>query len=122
MNQKKLQKLRRNAFAKQNCLCFYCQLPMWEADPQQFASGCGLPTKLAKHLKCTAEHLVARQDKGCDTEENIVAACLWCNHTRHIGRRNKAPDPMTFKAKIQRLVAQGKWHPVIASNHARQKI
>lgn len=88
---------------------------MWEADPEQFAIDHALPIRLAKHLKCTAEHLVAQQDKGRDTAENIVAACLWCNHVRHRCRPNNAPDPLAYKSRVRKLVKQGKWHPVAAA-------
>ena len=115
MNAKKRPKLRRQAFEKQNCRCFYCQFPMWEENEEQFAFDHDIPVKLTKHLKCTAEHLVAQQDKGRDTAENIVAACLWCNRLRHKGRQHKAPDPTTYKLRVEQLVQQGKWHPVAAS-------
>jgi|APLow6443716910_1056828.scaffolds.fasta_scaffold65502_2 5-methylcytosine-specific restriction endonuclease McrA len=115
MSANKRQKLRRQAFEKQNCLCFYCQFLMWEKNQEQFAIDHGIPVRLTKHLKCTAEHLVAQQDKGRDTAENIVAACLWCNRLRHKGRQHKAPDPTTYKSIVRRLVQLGKWHPVAAS-------
>lgn len=119
MSLKKRRQLRRQAFEKQNCRCFYCQLPMWEEDQEQFARGHGIPARLTKHLKCTAEHLVAQQDNGRDTLENVVAACLWCNRLRHQGRQHKAPDPTTYKSRIANLVAQGKWHPVAASRRTQ---
>ena len=119
MNPKKRQHLRHQAFEKQSCLCFYCQLPMWETDQEQFARSHSLPVRLVKHLKCTAEHLVPQQDNGRDTVENIVAACLWCNRLRHHGRPHKAPDPATYKATVTRLVARGKWHPVAASKGSK---
>lgn len=115
MNAKKRPQLRRQAFEKQNCRCFYCQLPMWEANQEQFAIEHGIPVRLTKHLKCTAEHLVAQQDKGRDTLENIAAACQWCNRLRHKGRPDKAPDPATYKSWVRKMVQQGKWHPVAAS-------
>lgn len=119
MSLKKRRQLRRQAFEKQNCRCFYCQLPMWEENQELFARGQGIPARLIKYLKCTAEHLVAQQDNGRDTLENIVAACLWCNRLRHQGRQHKAPEPTTYKSRIAKLVAQGKWHPVAASRRTQ---
>lgn len=116
MNQKKRQQLRRKAFEKQNHLCFYCDLPMWEKDPKQFARSQAVPVSLTKHLQCTAEHLVAKQDNGRDTPENIVASCLWCNRHRHHERQHKAPDPESYKSRVSKLVTQGKWHPVASSS------
>lgn len=43
MNPKKRRQLRRQAFENQNCRCFYCQLPMWEENQEQFARGHGIP-------------------------------------------------------------------------------
>jgi hypothetical protein len=91
---------------------------MWEDNQDKFSSSHGLTARLAKHLKCTAEHLVAQQDKGRDSVENIVAACLWCNKLRHLHRVNKAPDPVTYKSRVRKLIAKGKWHPVISSKSA----
>ena len=118
MSTKTIQRLRRQAFVKQDCLCFYCQLPMWEDDQEKFSSSHGLPARLTKHLRCTAEHLVAQQDEGRDSVENIVAACLWCNKLRHFGRANKASDPIKYKSRVTKLISKGKWHPVISSKSA----
>lgn len=123
MTTKIRQRLRYQAFVKQDCLCFYCKLPIWEDSQEKFARSHDLSARLTKYLKCTAEHLVAQQDKGRDTAENIVAACLWCNRSRHSGLRHKAPDPVTYKSRVTKLVAKEKWHPVIASKKAgRQSI
>lgn len=118
MSLKTLQRLRHRAFVNQGCLCFYCNLPMWEANQEQFARSHGFRPRLVRHLQCTAEHLLARQDNGCDTPENIVAACLWCNNWRHLRRPQNAPDPTAYKTLVTRLIAQAKWHPVIASKSA----
>ncbi len=119
MTSNKLQRLRRQAFMAQNCRCFYCQLPMWEQNAEQFALDHGLKPRLAKHLKCTAEHLMARQDGGGNTLENIVAACVWCNGRRHRARVHNAPDPATYKAKVTTFIVKGKWHPIAAAKGVR---
>ena len=117
MNQKKQQQLRRQASKKQNHLCYYCHLRMWEQD--ESAVEHGVPARLAKYVRCTAEHLLAKKDGGPASLENIVAACLWCNKSRHKGRQQCAPDPAAYKRRVSQLVSQGKWHPVVASQRAR---
>ena len=94
---------------------------MCEANQEQFARTHGIPNRLAQHLKCTAEHLVAQHDGGRDTPTNIVAACLWCNRMRHHGRPHNAPDHVSYKSRVANLIAQGKWHPVITSNRMRHR-
>ncbi|MDR0216724.1 MAG: HNH endonuclease [Comamonas sp.] len=85
---------------------------MWEVFNQTtFALQYKLSRKLLALCQSTAEHLHARQDGGKDSQENIAAACRFCNATRHKGRRDNAPGPQQYKAHIQRRIAQGKWHP-----------
>lgn len=72
--------------------CFYCGLPVGEANGKSFAREYGIGRAVARYLRCTAEHPIGRQDRGANIRENIVAACWWCNHQRHHGG-GKAPDP-----------------------------
>lgn len=112
----KLQTLRKSAFKAQNGCCFYCGLPMWEgSDQATFASRFKLSKKLIPLCQSTAEHLHAQQDGGKDVRENITAACKYCNVRRHQGRADNAPSPEQYRARIQRLIAQGKWHPALAA-------
>jgi hypothetical protein len=74
---------RRKAFLEQSGRCFYCSAEMWLTHPERFASRHGLSEREAWRFKCTAEHLVARCDGGSDSQTNIVAACRFCNATRH---------------------------------------
>lgn len=111
MCQNKRRRLRRQAFQQQNCKCFYCQLPIWEDGEEEFCQRFRISVRLAKLLKSTAEHLLAQQDGGKDTAENIVAACAWCNRRRHHGRHLKAPTPANYRCHIAKRVARGKWHP-----------
>jgi 5-methylcytosine-specific restriction endonuclease McrA len=104
-------KFLQQAFTKQNGLCFYCQLPMWEHGDAEFPRRHRLSVRSARQLKCTAEHLIAQQDGGGDTAENIVAACAWCNRRRHAGRPDAAPNPVTYKCRVAKRMALGKWHP-----------
>lgn len=92
---------------------------MCSGNPNGFSRSTGIPLALVKPLECTAEHLVARQDGGRESAENIVAACRWCNLTRHRCRPQKAPDAETYRMQVLRKVAAGKWHP-IARWFARQ--
>ena len=112
MNLKKRRQLRRQAFQSQNCICFYCQLPMWEDAATDFCARFKLSARSAALLRCTAEHLCALQDGGQDTVANVVAACAWCNHRRHAGRHDHAPDAVTYKNRVTKGVAKGKWHPL----------
>ena len=104
MNPKKLQRLRHQAFVQQSCRCVYCSLPMWESDPSEFTARHGISLRKAKHLRCTAEHLIAQQDGGGETAQNIAAACLWCNRMRHARRQDRAPSPEKYKNRVSQLM------------------
>ncbi len=115
MTNRLLKIFRRKAFTQQFGRCFYCKLPMWEEDSERFAEEHGLRLGLSKHLKCTAEHVQARQDGGTICVNNIVAACAWCNTRRHLGRHLKAPSSECYQSAVRHLMGTGKWHPVLAS-------
>tara|TARA_R100001163_G_scaffold61561_2_gene51653 strand:+ start:670 stop:1044 length:375 start_codon:yes stop_codon:yes gene_type:complete len=104
-------KFRNLAFRKQGGFCYYCNFPMWEKDIAGFSSRYNLSLRQANQFKCTAEHLLARQDGGKDVEDNIVAACLACNHKRHRGKRKVVPEPQEYIELIQQRLEQGRWHP-----------
>lgn len=111
-----LNSLRLRASKRQHHRCHYCKFPMWHKDSAAFLRA--YPCVRARHvhlLACTAEHLIARQDGGRDTADNIVAACWWCNRERHRGRAHKAPDAARYEAWVLRQVVLGRWHPVAAS-------
>ena len=76
-------KSRLNAFNRQHGRCYYCDLPMWLHHPDEVASKLGVRPQTVSGLQCTAEHLVARQEGGKDTKDNIAAACRTCNGRRH---------------------------------------
>jgi 5-methylcytosine-specific restriction endonuclease McrA len=82
---------------------------MWEGKPKEFASKHKITKKYAARFQCTAEHLLARCDGGKDQENNIVAACIFCNNKRH--QRKKPLGPPKYKALIQKWLQQDKWHP-----------
>lgn len=106
----RLQKLRRKAAKSQGGRCYYCELPMWETDPEIFSARFRIPSRAAWLFRCTAEHLEARCDGGRDIEENVVAACHYCNWHRH---RTKQPkDAVSYKNHVRLRMKQGRWHPV----------
>jgi 5-methylcytosine-specific restriction endonuclease McrA len=83
---------------------------MWLQNNKVFCSKHGLTGAQAKSLKCTSEHLTARRDGGTDSDENIVAACMFCNQKRH-----KTPNPLSpeaYQKKVKDRVLRGKWHGV----------
>lgn len=106
---KRIVKHRQNAFNSQQGRCCYCGMPMWLHHPDEVAGILGVKPRTVSGLKCTAEHLVARQNGGKDTKTNIVAACRTCN-----GRRHRAAEPLSppeYRQKVQGRLQAGKWHP-----------
>ena len=105
---KSLIEARKAAYNRQAGLCFYCQCPL-AVDNDLFAQRYGLSLPQAKRHECTAEHLIARCDGGLNVKANIVAACLFCNRTRHACARPLASEH--YRMKVQRRMAQRRWHP-----------
>jgi len=95
-----LSKKRLAAFQRQQGLCYYCGFPMWLVPQKEV---------LDARLQCTAEHLVARQNGGSDSSDNIVAACRFCNQTRH--RTPRPLEPELYRERVSRRVHAGRWHP-----------
>jgi hypothetical protein len=83
---------------------------MWLEGRSKFAAKHGITKKLAKRLRCTAEHLIARQDGGTDDRGNIVAACLHCNATRH--QASEALSPDEYRKHVMRFIRRQEWHPM----------
>lgn len=106
MTDKRLKSLRANAFQSQSGRCYYCDLPMWHSSPHEL----GLRPRSAGPFRCTAEHLVARQDGGKDVVGNVVAAHAACNHRRH-KRSAPVPSATDYRTLVQRQLAKGKWWP-----------
>jgi len=102
-----IKKHRHTAFLSQQARCCYCELPMWEQSPTELKH-LGLPPESLKPLRCTAEHLVARQDGGNNSRQNIAAACHRCNKGRHARKAQLSPD--RYRRHVQRRLRQGKWH------------
>lgn len=108
MANKKVLKLRAQAFNRQGGRCFYCGVSMWTDDAHRFARRHRLTIGEASPLKCTAEHLQARADGGADTSNNIVAACLLCNRRRHQSREPRQPPD--YRQHVRRRVQAQRWH------------
>ena len=96
-------RFRNDAFQRQGGSCYYCNFRMWTVGGDNF------PPRYLRRLQCTAEHLVPLSQGGLTNATNIVAACLYCNRTRHKAKRPL--DFATFKARVQRRLSSGKWHP-----------
>jgi len=102
-------KQRIAAFKKQSGRCYYCGSFMWLENCKKFAIKYSISESEAARFQCTAEHLLARSDGGNNSSENIVAACRFCNGTRH--RRKTPLVPNKYKSYIHKRIRQGKWHP-----------
>jgi hypothetical protein len=101
---------RNAAFHNQRGRCFYCDFPMWLTDCAGFAAARGLTLRQAATLQATGEHLVAQQDGGRH-RNNVVAACLHCNSSRHKHRPIGAPDPASYRTHVKLRVKRRRWHP-----------
>ena len=110
VSRKSLIKPRSIAFSRQSGCCFYCGQPMWSGSPVEFASKHKITIGQAKRFQCTGEHLTPHHDGGTSSQNNIVAACLFCNQKRH--KRKDAPPPEQYKELIHQRMNQGRWHDV----------
>lgn len=99
--------LRQVAYRAQLGRCFYCSAPMWEDEPTEFVARYRVSRSLAFLLRCTAEHLDPKSCGGRDSIGNIVAACWFCNQTRH--RAHTPLGPERYRQKVQSRVARGRW-------------
>lgn len=81
---------------------------MWLQDIKGFCTQFSLAKDMALNLKCTAEHLVARTEGGPDTDDNIVAACHFCNQARH--RTEPVLSPDQFCVHVRQELQAGRWH------------
>ncbi|MDQ4680346.1 hypothetical protein BWP19_02830 [Stenotrophomonas maltophilia] len=109
MSTKTLKTLRTHSFHAQQGRCYYCSSPMWLCSPDEL----GLRPRSAALFRCTAEHLLARQDGGKDVADNVVAACHLCNLRRH-KRPTPAPSPDAYRVRVQQRMAKGTWRPALS--------
>ena len=116
-SRKSLKKPRSIAFTRQNGCCYYCRQPMWTEDPLSFASKYNTTPSQVQRFQCTGEHLVAHQDGGTSAQQNIVAACRYCNQQRH--KRRVALSPDQLKKLVQRRMSLGRWHSFRPDSNAQ---
>lgn len=108
MCKNKLVKIRNRKMSAQKGCCFYCNQPMWTERFSHYCEKHKLSHKQAVSFQCTAEHLLARSDGGKDIATNIVAACKFCNQTRH--RAQSPLNPAEYLKRVSARVSIGKWH------------
>ncbi len=100
-------RFRASKMQAQNGLCYYCGQQMWRENRAAFCRLHRIGRSFAKLFRCTAEHLVARCDGGKTSAENIVAACLLCNRTRHEAKPPR--DPEGHRQYVRSLLARDEW-------------
>ncbi len=113
-----LRRLLKRAYRRQAGYCFYCGSALWRKAPADRSAS--KPT----YLQCTAEHLVPASAGGRVSATNIVAACLFCNQTRHETKEVLAPAE--YRVYVQQHVKEGRWHarlkrPRNSLEHSRQR-
>jgi hypothetical protein len=103
----RLVSLRRQAAQSQRYRCYYCTCPIWEVEPTTLISAFHLSKAQVALLRCTAEHLHPKSEGGGLKVANIVAACLYCNRTRHAA---KCPLPSEeYKRYVTNRMRRGRW-------------
>jgi len=107
-NRKPLIKPRAKAFKSQKGLCFYCHQKMWDKNPYKFCKKFKVSLNCAKQYRCTGEHLKSFSEGGVSSESNIVAACWFCNKTRHA--RKKVLSPKKYHSLVRNRLQKGKWN------------
>ena len=101
-----LPKRRDLAFRFQGGRCYYCGCTMLQlkgadlSDAPRYAK----PDRLRL---CTAEHLRAQVDGGTHARRNLVAACWYCNSSRHA--RYGGIDAVEYRAVVRQQVKAGIW-------------
>lgn len=100
---------RARAFKLQNGRCYYCNFPMWIDCADEFGRLHGVTRKQLALFRCTGEHLKPHAEGGSARQDNIVAACAFCNRARH--RRKKVPSPDAFRLHVATRVRSGRWKP-----------
>ena len=109
----RLKKQTNKAYNDQQGLCFYCKQPMWYNDPSEYASKFKISLRSANIFQCTGEHLIPHNEGGTSKQNNIVAACSFCNSQRH--RRKKVLAPKPYYYFVQTRISKGRWNSGILS-------
>ena len=105
--QRNIKEIRNRKMRTQKGLCYYCEQPMWTGCVDEFCVSLNIPRKKASLFQCTAEHLLANQNGGLVSENNIVAACRYCNATRH--KALQPLGPIEYKSKVLKRIRAGRW-------------
>jgi hypothetical protein len=111
--------LRARKMAAQKERCYYCGQPMWHGDDAAFRARFKLSRRRAMLFQCTAEHLKPKCDGGKTGAANIVAACLFCNVTRHRARMPRSPD--SYRKIVRRRLSCGRWQRVAGAGGGEQR-
>ena len=98
-----LTKRRNAAYSAQQGRCYYCSCLMLPCSGRRQSS----VEPDEKLRACTAEHLQARRDGGRDSPRNVVAACWYCNHSRHALHDGRSPRK--YRQLVRTMVARGAW-------------
>lgn len=107
-HRKSLKSPRTHAFHSQHGRCYYCNQPMWNNNPLELISRFRISLGQALLLRCTGEHLISHSEGGASGNNNIVAACWYCNQQRH--RRKNIHSPECFRKHIRKRLSEGRWH------------
>ena len=85
------QKTRLAVYEAANWKCCYCGVRLLSSTPlarethSYYANQEGLALCNGRSMRmriATIEHIIRRTDGGSNDEENLAAACAWCNHCR----------------------------------------
>ena len=105
---KTLRKIRNEKFVAQSGKCYYCKKSMWLGQNEEFRQQHSMTHKEASLFQCTAEHLMPASEGGRTSTTNIVAACKFCNQTRH---RTKQPlSPKKYQLHVTKRLRAGRWN------------
>lgn len=99
--------LRHAAAKRQQRRCYYCDGPMWIGTPHAFMREHDLAEDRSALFQCTAEHLTPFSEGGASNARNIVAACRYCNQSRH--QRFAALSVVQYRAHVRDQIAKGAW-------------
>lgn len=109
MSEARVRRQRALRAVEQQHRCFYCRFLMCMESPEDFARSHHISRREAKRFMCTAEHLKPLGEGGTSRQDNIVAACLFCNQMRH--RRKRRMPNERFRDLVSRRLERGRWHP-----------
>lgn len=107
-SKKLLAEIKKAQAARQDWRCYYCDFPMWSEDPVKFGREHRIALRHVPRFQCTAEHILPRSDGGTDDPNNIVAACAFCNRTRH--ELGTVLPTILYRLFVKEKLDAGEWH------------